>query len=102
MAQYRTLEPVTYVKDGKVVSVAADRVVELNDKQAQSLAGRVSAVEDRGASMFPDGAPVINPTITRDVPVPAFSPTPVEPAPAPEPEKKSDRVGPPKSTPAGK
>ena len=71
MAQYRTLESVSYVAEGKVVSAAADRVINLNSKQAESLAGKVVALGDRNASMFPDGAPVVGTVITRDIPEPS-------------------------------
>lgn len=84
MAQYRTLESVSYVKDGAVVSVNAGRVIDLNAKQAEALVGKVASVDDdRASSMFPDGVPILNPVITRNVPIPSYTPDPVLEAPAP-------------------
>lgn len=85
MAQYRALEPVSYVKDGKVVSVKAGKHLELDEIQAAALAGRVAPVLGQGDSMFPGGAPIIPVSITRNEP-----PVPVtgEPDPLPAPVKK--------------
>lgn len=68
MAKYRSLEPVSYVANGKVVSVAAQREFELDEDQANSLAGRIVFVENTAVSMFPEGAPIIDPAIVRTVP----------------------------------
>ena len=97
MAQFRTLEPVVYVRDGKVVSVTADRVIDLSDAQAEDLAGKVVAVKGREQSMFPDGAPVLNPNIVRDVPAVAFA----EPE-APKPAKPEPKAAPKPAIPASK
>ena len=67
-SKYRTLEAVAFVKDGKVVSVAKDRVVELTEEQAKSLAGRVLNVENKTRSMFPDGSPVFKQHFARSLP----------------------------------
>jgi hypothetical protein len=58
MAKYRTLKAVSYVVDGKVQSVAANRTVDLTDAQAEALGADVerSLSED---AMFPGGAPII-------------------------------------------
>lgn len=58
MAKHRTLVPVSYIEDGAVVSVAADRTIELSDNQAAPLAGKVVLIE-WADSMFPDGSPII-------------------------------------------
>lgn len=86
MAKYRSLEPVTYVADGKVVSVSADREIELTETQATKLAGRVVRIEASAPSMFPDGTPIIDPTIVRTVPATPVAGEPVAPPP-PEPAK---------------
>ncbi len=87
MALYRTLAPVVYVDNGKAVSVNADRVIEVTEEQALALAGSLAAViDEREGSMFPDGTPVINHTIVRDIPVVAFAPEPAHEAPVEEPE----------------
>lgn len=91
MAKYRSLEPVTYVADGKVISVAAERLIDLTDAQAEALAGKVASLDGTGESMFPTGAPVIAHVITRDVPLSTFTadadPGPVAPAKAKPAEK---------------
>lgn len=53
MALYRTLEAVSYVKDGAVVSVAANRDVELTEAQAAKLEGKLVQAAD-SKSMFPN------------------------------------------------
>lgn len=68
MAKYRTLEPVTFVWDGVVTSVATGRTLELTDEQVKSLSGKLALVENAVPSMFPDGTPIIDPTIVRTVP----------------------------------
>lgn len=88
MAKYRSLEPVTYVEDGKVVSASADREFELDEAQATLLAGRVVRLAEPAPSMFPDGVPVIDHVIVRSVPATPVAGEAVE-APAPEkPAKK--------------
>lgn len=81
MAQYRTVTAVNYVKDGKVVSVDADRFIELSQSQAEKLAGKVELVETQD-SFLPGGSPIIDHVIVRNQPVVAFSPV-TAPAPAP-------------------
>lgn len=81
--KYRSLEPVAYVNDGKVVSVNADREIDLSDEEAKALAGRIVLIEAQAPSMFPDGAPIIDPTIVRTVPATPVAGEPVAP-PAPE------------------
>lgn len=87
--KYRSLEPVTYVANGKVVSVNADREIELEEDQAKSLAGRVVLLDAQAPSMFPDGTPIIDPTIVRTVPA---TPVAGEPVVAPAPEKPAFKV----------
>ena len=61
MPQYRTNEPVTYVHEGAVVSVAAHRVVDLDEAVARKLGEKVTEVADSAhALMFPKGAPIID------------------------------------------
>ena len=86
MAKYRLLEPVSYIHEGKTVSVKAGRVVELTDEQAASLAGKLDPIASAD-SMFPNGRPHIDPwfaqrevVVTGDKPE-APQPAPVEPAP---------------------
>lgn len=88
MAKYRSLEPVSYVADGKVVSVAADREIELSEDQAKALAGRVVLLEVTAPSMFPTGTPIIEHTIVRSVPATPVAGEAVEPAPKPAFVKK--------------
>lgn len=88
MAKHRTLVPVSYVANGKVVSVDADRVIDLDDKQAKSLAGKVVLVEQKAPSMFPEGAPIIQSHITRTVPATPVAGEAVEPEPQPKAEPK--------------
>lgn len=64
MAKYRSLEPVAYVNEGAIVSVAADRFIELDDDQATSLAGKVVRIDVQD-SIFPDGAPYFEPAFVR-------------------------------------
>ncbi|WPH57643.1 hypothetical protein [Mycobacterium phage WXIN] len=52
MALYRTVEAVSYVEKGKVVSVAANRDVELTDEQAEALGDKVARAA-AADSMFP-------------------------------------------------
>lgn len=100
MAQYRTLEPVSYVKNGVVVSVDADRIIDIDVAQAEVLVGKVASVDDdRSSSMFPDGVPILNPVITRDVPVPSFTPDPVVDVPAPPAPKAEPKADPKKPQP---
>lgn len=68
MPRYRTLEPVSFVKDGRAVSVAKDRTVELTEDQAKSLAGKVVNIDNKTRSMFPDGAPIFNQHFARSLP----------------------------------
>lgn len=81
MPKYRTLEPIAFVQDGKVVSVAKDRTVELTEDQAKSLAGRVLCVENKTRSMFPDGSPVFKQHFARSLPNQRVAGEHVEPAP---------------------
>jgi len=60
MPQYRTNEAITYVHDGKVLHTDAHKTVELDEKQAEKLGDKVSAVELPAGLMFPKGAPVID------------------------------------------
>lgn len=80
MANYRTLESVSYVQDGKVVSVKANRTVVLDDEQAKSLAGRIALLEAQD-SMFPNGSPQIPVHINRPDPVVIHTVTEAPPAP---------------------
>lgn len=84
LAKHRTLEHVSYVVDGKVVSVQADRVVDLTDAQATALAGKVALIEKQ-ESMFPDGNVFIETHIVRAT-VPTFE-TVAEPPPPPKKSK---------------
>lgn len=60
MPSYRTAVAVTFVKDGKVVSVDANRVIsDLADDQAKKLGDKVIRIDETAPSMFPTGAPVI-------------------------------------------
>ncbi len=52
MAQFRTVKAISVVKDGKVVSYAANRDVELDDDQAEALGDAVVRAESVD-SMFP-------------------------------------------------
>lgn len=83
MAKYRSLKPVTYVDNGKVVSVKEGREFTLTDEQAKALAGSVVLIDVDSGSMFPDGAPIIDPTIVRTVPNTPVAGEAVEPTPAP-------------------
>ena len=83
MSKYRTLESVTFVKDGKVVSVKANRTVELDDEQAAPLGGKLVLLETQD-SMFPDGTPQIPVHINRADPVVIHTVTE-----APKPVRKS-------------
>lgn len=78
MAIYRLLEPVSYVADGKVVSVDGDRLVDLDDDQAKSLAGRIVLIES-AESMFPDGTPIIPAHITPTAPLTSEIEVPLPP-----------------------
>lgn len=78
MAIYRLLEPVSYIADGKVVSVDGDRLVELDDEQAKSLAGRLVLIES-AESMFPDGTPIIPAHITPTAPITSEVEVPLPP-----------------------
>lgn len=98
MSKYRSLKPVTYVADGKVVSVKANRTVDLTEEQAKALSESVVLVDSQVDSVFPDGAPIISPTIVRTVPATPVVGEAVEPpAPvksfgkfdAPKPEDKA-------------
>lgn len=91
MGQYRTLEPVTYVTDGAIKSAKVGRVLELTTKEAETLAGKVVEIVAPTGSMFPTGAPVLNPAITRDVPASGSEPVeaPAKPAKA-EPVKSPE------------
>lgn len=81
MPKYRTTEAVSFVKDGHVVSVKADRVIELDEAEARKLAGRVLFVENRTPSMFPDGAPHIPVHIVRPHDAKPIAGEPVAPEP---------------------
>lgn len=85
MPKYRTLEPVAFVRDGKVVSVKEGRTVELTEDQAKSLAGKVLNVENKTRSMFPDGSPVFQQHFARSLPNQRVAGEHVvaDPAPAP-------------------
>ncbi len=85
MPQYRTLEPVTYVHEGKAVSVAKGRLVELTEAQARPLGGKLELVEVAD-SVFPTGTPKISPVFVRENPAVSFAPTE-----APKPVKKSGK-----------
>ncbi|MBF4194671.1 hypothetical protein [Mycolicibacterium phlei] len=102
-AKYRTLEPVTFVNDaGKAVSVNAGREIELTEAQAKALAGKVESLVDTAAgSMFPDGSPVIDPTIVRTVPATPVAGEAVEPEPV-APAKPAVKVEAPKNDPKTK
>lgn len=65
MPKYRTVEPVSYVEDGGVVSVKADRTIELSEDDAKKLAGKILLVENKTPSMFPNGSPYIPVHIVR-------------------------------------
>lgn len=73
MPKYRTVEAVTYADKGKVVSVEADRLVELNERQAEKLAGSVELVET-AESFFPAGGPVVATAFARNEPETSFTP----------------------------
>lgn len=90
MPTYRTLEAVSLVKDGAVVSVKKDREIELTADEAKQVAGRVVLLEDNVVSMFPDGRPVIAQHIVRDHPARRIAGVPVEA----EPEKVAPPVAP--------
>lgn len=81
MPTYRTLEPVSVVKDGLVVSVKADREIDLTPEQAKTLAGKVLLIESQVKSMFPDGAPHIPVHIVRPHSAMPIAGEPVEPEP---------------------
>lgn len=87
MAKYRFLERATYVADGKVVSVQRDRVADLDDEQAQSLAGRIAPLDTGASSMFPDGTPIIPAHITR-----ALTPVPLAGDPVEANEEEQPRL----------
>lgn len=99
MPQYRTLEPVSFMKDGQACSVKADRVIELDEKQAQSLSGKILRIDKRAPSMFPDGAPIIATHFVRDVP---STPVAGEHVPAPEKAPKPAVSKPPQPKPESK
>lgn len=61
MPQYRTNAPVTFVHDGKVVSVAAHRDVEMDEATAVKLGEKVTLHETKVGLVFPKGTPVIDP-----------------------------------------
>lgn len=105
MPKYRTLEPVSFVRDGKAVSVKADRTVELTEEQAKSLAGRVLCVENKTRSMFPDGAPIFNQHFARSLPNQRVAGEHVVADPAPKavkPEVKAEPVKPQQPKPESK
>ena len=79
MPTYRTLEPVSLVKDGKVLSLKADREIELAEEDAASLAGKIVLLKDDVRSMFPNGAPVVSPHIVREHAARRIAGVPVEP-----------------------
>lgn len=88
MAQYRTVEAVAYVHDGNVVSVAANRVIELDEVQAEALGEKVVRAREED-SMFPGGAPIIPAGLPTDVaPVEVDPRSLVSELPKPAPSKK--------------
>jgi hypothetical protein len=82
MPKYRTLEPIAFVEDGKVRSVAKDRTVELTEETAKSLAGAILNVDNKTRSMFPNGSPVFNQHFARSLPNQRVAGEHVEAAPA--------------------
>lgn len=72
MPQYRTVEAITYVEKGKVVSVAADRSVELTEDQAEKLGDKVVEAPPAQAQVFPNGSPV--PAVEHKVQLPEVDP----------------------------
>ena len=72
MALYRTVKAITVVQDGKVVSFAANRDVDLTDEQAEALGDDVvrSEVVD---SMFPKHV-IISAGLPPHTPVPEVDP----------------------------
>ncbi len=86
MAKYRTLEAVTFVWDGVVTSVEPNRELELTDDEVKTLHGKVVLVDNMSPTMFPDGAPIIEPAIVRTVPA---TPVAGETVDVPKPEKAS-------------
>lgn len=97
MPRYRTLEPITFVKEGKVVSVAKDRTVELTEDQAKSLAGKVLNVENQTRTMFPNGSPIFKQHFARSIPNTRVAGEHVEAEAAPAP--KVVKPEPPKAEP---
>lgn len=98
-SKYRTLEQVAFVQDGKVVSVAKDRTVELTEDQAKSLAGKVLCVENKTRSMFPNGSPVFKQHFARSLPNQCVAGEHVEADPAPAPRVVAARPEPAKPEP---
>lgn len=92
MPKYRTLEPVAFVNDGKVVHVKKDRTVELTEDQAKSLAGKVLCVDNKTRSMFPNGSPVFGQHFARSLPNQRVAGEHVEAAPAPAPVESRPAV----------
>lgn len=72
MPQYRTVEAITFVEKGKVVSVAANRSVELTEDQAVKLADKVVEVPEIHGQVFPDGSPL--PAVEHKVQLPEVDP----------------------------
>lgn len=58
MPQYRTVEAISLVRGGKAVSIAANRLVELTEPEADKLGDKV-AVSVEEDSVFPKGQPII-------------------------------------------
>lgn len=90
MAKYRLLEAAAYIHNGQAVSVKAGRIVELDDEQAASLAGKLDLIVTND-SMFPDGQPHIDPVFAQREKT-VFGDKPELPQPAaPEPAPKRGR-----------
>lgn len=68
MPKYRTIQTVTLIRDGKVVSVAPNREVELTEAEAAALGDKVSSPQET-VTMFPNGAPIIPAGFVPDRPV---------------------------------
>ncbi|AEJ92110.1 hypothetical protein SEA_YEET_28 [Mycobacterium phage Yeet] len=86
MAKYRTVQAVTFVQNGKVVSIGPNRVVEIDDAQAEKLGAKVERAREND-SMFPDGAPIIPAGFVPEAPAEEANQRLVSQLPKPEPKK---------------
>lgn len=92
--KYRVIENITYVDNGKVVTVKGGlgKEVELTEAQAKTLSGKVVRLAVT-TDMFPDGGPLLDPVIATNRAV--AEEHHVKPDPEPEPLFKTE-VGKPK------